>query len=94
MEPGQRWVELTNEGDAPVDMSGYTLQDAGLYLYTFGSVVLAPGATVRVYSGRGTDTPTELYWGLAGEEVWYNDGNAAYLRDPTGAFVDYAFYVP
>jgi micrococcal nuclease len=93
--PNGEWVELTNEGDAPVDMSGYTLQDAGLYLYTFGSVVLAPGATVRVYSGRGTDTTDDLYWGLAGEEVWHNDGNAAaYLRAPAGAFVDYASYVP
>jgi len=86
--PNGEWVELTNEGDAPVDLSGYTLKDEGLHLYTFGAVVLAPGATVRVYSGRGTDTATELHWGLAGEEVWDNDGDTAYLRDPAGMFVD------
>ena len=92
--PNGEWVELTNEGDTAVDMDGYTLRDAGLHTYTFGSVVLAPGATVHVYSGRGTDTPTELYWGLAGEEVWHNDGNTAYLRDPAGAFVDCFSYAP
>ncbi len=92
--PNGEWVELTNEGSEPVDIGGYTLQDSGLHLYTFGSVVLLPGATVRVYSGRGTDTTTELYWGLAGEEIWYNTGNSAYLRDATGMFVDCAFYTP
>ena len=92
--PNGEWVELTNRGDRPVDLSGYMLKDEGLHLYTFGPVTLAPGATVRVYSGRGSDTATELYWGLAGEEVWDNDGDTAYLRDPTGAFVDYFSYTP
>jgi len=90
--PNGEWVELTNEGDVPVDLSGYTLGDEGLHLYAFGAVVLTPGATVRIRSGRGVDTATELYWGLAGEEVWDNDGDTAYLRDPTGAFVDHFSY--
>jgi micrococcal nuclease len=92
--PNGEWVELTNEGSVPVDMDGYTLQNAGLDLYTFGEVVLPPGATVRVYSGRGSDTATELYWGLASEEVWHNDCDTAYLRDPTGLFVDHFSYTP
>ncbi len=92
--PNGEWVELTNKASVPVDMSGYTLQDAGLHLYTFGTIVLLPGATVRIYSGRGIETTTELYWGLAGEEIWYSNGNAAYLRDSTGAFVDYESYIP
>jgi micrococcal nuclease len=92
--PNGEWVELTNEGSAPVDLSGYTLQDAGLYLYTFDEMTLSPGATVRVYSGRGADTAAELYWGLAGEEIWHSDGNTAYLRDPAGLFVDHFAYAP
>ena len=92
--PNGEWVELTNEGDTSVDMRGYTLRDAGLHTYTFGAVVLLPGATVRIYSGRGADTATELYWGLAGEEVWRNDGNTAYLCDSAGTFVDFYSYTP
>ncbi|MCP4535887.1 MAG: nuclease [Chloroflexi bacterium] len=92
--PNGEWVELTNVGNTPVDMSGYTLQDTGLHRYTFGPVVLSPGATVRVYSGRGTDTTTELYWGLANEEIWYSTGNTAYLRDATGTFIDQASCTP
>ena len=92
--PNGEWVELTNEGETPVDLNGYTLKDEGLHLYTFGAVTLAPGATVRVYSGRGSDTPTELYWGLANEAVWNNEGDTAYLRDPAGMFVDCFSYTP
>lgn len=88
MAPNGEWVELTNMGDQPVNLHGYTLKDAGTHLYTFSAVVLAPGATVRIYSGVGTDTATELHWGLAGDAVWNNDGDTAYLYDSAGAFVD------
>ena len=94
VDPNGEWVELTNEGDVPVDLRGYTLADTGPHVYTFGPLVLAPGATVRVRSGRGTDMPTELHWGLAGDAVWNNDGDTAYLRDSTGTFVDSFSYTP
>ena len=92
VNPNGEWVELTNEGDTPLDLSGYRLKDEGLHLYIFGAVTLAPGATVRVYSGRGEDTATALYWGLAGEDVWNNDGDTAYLWDANGLFVDCLSY--
>jgi len=88
VDPNGEWVELTNKGDAPVHLSGYTLKDEGLHLYTFGAVTLAPGATLLVHSGRGSDTSTDLYWGLTGKAVWNNDGDTAYLHTPTGMFVD------
>ena len=94
IDPNGEWVELTNAGDAPLDLEGYTLADEGPHTYTFGPFVLAPGATVRIHTGRGTDTPTERYWGLAGEAVWNNDGDTAYLRDPAGTFVDAYAYTP
>jgi micrococcal nuclease len=94
LAPNGEWVELTNEGDAPVNLSGYTLEDEGPHLYTFGAVVLSPGATVRIYSGRGSDTADELYWGLVGDAVWNNGGDTAYLRDSTGTFVDAFSYTP
>ena len=68
--------------------------ERGADLYTFGTVMLSPGATMCIYSGRGTDTAAESYWGLAGEEIWHNDGHTACLRDSTGAFVDHFSYAP
>lgn len=94
VDPNGEWVELTNEGNAPVDLGGYTLKDEGLHLYTFGAVTLAPGATLLIHSGRGSDTLTDLYWGLANEAVWNNDGDTAYLHTSTGLFVDCFAYTP
>jgi micrococcal nuclease len=92
--PNGEWIELSNAGDAPVDLSGYLLKDAGPHAYVFGPVALAPGARVRIYSGQGTDTERELYWGLVEDAVWNNDGDVAYLYDDTGAFVDSYSYTP
>ena len=94
VDPNGEWVELTNEGDAPVDLGGYTLRDEGTHVYTFGPFTLAPGATVRVRSGRGTDTAADLHWGLADDAVWNNDGDTAYLRDASGTYVDSHSYAP
>jgi endonuclease YncB( thermonuclease family) len=94
LAPNGEWVELTNQGDTPVDLSGYTLRDERSHLYTFGPVVLAPNATLRLHSGRGADTAARLYWGLANDAVWNNDGDTAYLRDAAGTFVDAYTYSP
>ena len=94
LAPNGEWVELTNQGDTPVDLSGYTLSDERAHVYTFSAVVLAPRATLRLHSGRGTDTAAELYWGLANDAVWNNDGDTAYLRDAAGTFVDAYAYSP
>jgi micrococcal nuclease len=94
LAPNGEWVELTNQGDTPVDLSGYTLRDERSHLYTFGPVVLAPNATLRLHSGRGADTAARLYWGLANDAVWNNDGDTAYLRDAAGTFVDAYAYSP
>jgi len=45
------------------------------YAYTFpGGFTLDPGETVTVYTGSGTDTDSELYWG-SGRAVWNNGGD-------------------
>jgi len=92
--PNGEWIELTNQGDSPVDLAGYTLKDQGPHLYTFTDLVLAPGASVRVYSGQGTDSGTERYWGLVNDAVWNNEGDSAYLRDPAGGLVATYTYAP
>ena len=94
LDPNGEWIEITNQGHSAIDLNGYTLTDEGSHVYTFSAVVLAPNATLRLHSGRGTDTAAELYWGLANEAVWNNDGDTAYLRDAAGTFVDAYAYSP
>ncbi len=86
--PNGEWVEIANKGTDVVDMAGFTLKDEGNHLYTFPSVRLAAGQVLKVHSGRGTDSGTTLFWGLAGDAVWDNDGDTAYLRDSQGHLID------
>lgn len=86
--PNGEWIEIANQGSKPVQMAAFTLKDEANHIYTFGEFAVAPGMTFRLYSGQGQDGPTELYWGLNGESIWNNGGDAAFLRDADGNLVD------
>ncbi len=86
--PNGEWVEITNQGETVVNMKGFTLKDEANHIYTFPDVNLAPGASVRLYSGMGQDTEAKLYWGFVGKAVWNNGGDTAFLRDAQGNLVD------
>jgi len=81
------YVVLTNRGDSPVDLSGWVLTDESGARYTFpDGVVLAPGDSVTVRTGSGTDTETDRYWD-AGRPVWNNDGDTVRLLRSDGEVV-------
>lgn len=90
--PNGEWIEITNQGTSPVDLTGYTLKDEANHIYTFGPFRLVAGARVRLRSGQGQDSEEELYWGFVGQSVWNNGGDTAYLRDPQGNLVDVYAY--
>ncbi len=80
------WVEITNKGSSPVSLKGWKIEDEGSkHTYTFPSCTLDSKATVTLYTGEGTDTATELYWGKS--SIWNNDGDTAYLYDDSGKLV-------
>jgi competence protein ComEC len=58
------------------------------HTYTFPSFSLDSGATVTVYTEKGTDSATDLYWKLD-DPIWNNDGDTAYLYDSNGELVSY-----
>ena len=63
------------------------MSDATDKRYTFGpDTTLEPDASVTLYTGSGTDTETERYWGRT-SAVWNNDGDTLTVRDETGAVV-------
>ena len=75
------WVKITNKGSSTVSLGGWKIEDEGSkHTYTFPSYTLDSGSTVTVYTGKGTDSATELYWQL-GSPIWNNDGDTAYLYD-------------
>jgi competence protein ComEC len=82
------WVQLTNKGDEPVLISGWTLSDKSQNaLYTFPAIFLVPGESVTVFSGTGTINTTAVFMGKT-EPVWGNSGDRAILKDGRGTLID------
>jgi LysM repeat protein len=82
----QEAVVLFNEG-LPVRLDGWTLSSKDGKQYTFPSLFLGAAGSVRVHTGPGQDSSTDLYWGQA-EAVWAAPGTVVTLRDNTGKVVD------
>ncbi len=85
--PNGEFVVLKNEGNAAVNLKGWYLKDEQGHKYVFPDFVLHPGDTVKIHSGSGVDTKTDLYWGY-GRAIWNNNGDTAYLYDSSGRLVD------
>jgi LysM repeat protein len=77
-------VILTNLS-GQVNMAGWTMTDGEGNQFTFPSLSLLSKGEVIVHTGRGTNTPTDLYWGQT-EPRWAS-GKVAYLRDPSGKLI-------
>jgi len=91
----EEYVCFQHVGGAPVDMTGWHVKDVQNHKYTFPSFTLALGAQVRLHTGSGTDTSTDLYWGL-GKGVWNNlwhGGDTVFLYDDAWVPKDQYTYV-
>lgn len=84
----QEYVKITNKGTKAVSMKGWKVTDKGKkHTYSFpSSYTLKAKTTVTLYTGKGKNTPTKLYWGQ-GWYVWNNDGDTAYLYNAQGKLV-------
>ncbi|MFF3457001.1 lamin tail domain-containing protein [Streptomyces sp. NPDC002730] len=80
------WVDITNNTRRSVDLDGWTLRDADGNRYRFHDVRLPGRATVRIHTGAGRDTRTDLYQGRR-TYVW-DRSDTATLRDDRGRTVD------
>ncbi|MGW3738873.1 lamin tail domain-containing protein [Streptomyces sp. NPDC005148] len=81
------WVELTNNSRRAVNLDGWTLRDEDGHRYRFDDVRLAGRATVRIHTGIGRDTRTDLYQDRR-NYVWDTRSDTATLRDDRGRTVD------
>jgi len=73
---------ITNRGQ-PVNLEGWTLSDRHDNVYTFPGILLwSNNASVRVHTGLGENTATDLYWKLD-RSVW-ETGDKATLADKNG----------
>ncbi|MDQ1024817.1 hypothetical protein QF035_002399 [Streptomyces umbrinus] len=79
--------ELTNTTRRAVNLDCWTLKDEDGRTYTFNHYRLDGRATVRIYTGRGRDTDTDLYQDRR-HYVWDNRSDTATLRNDRGRFID------
>ncbi|OPY53423.1 MAG: Intermediate filament tail domain protein [Methanosaeta sp. PtaU1.Bin060] len=80
------WVKIANDGGTDESLDGWTLMDQQNHTYTFKGFTLAAGSSVKVHTGEGNDSMTDLYWGRS-SSVWNNDGDVAVLKDAAGNVV-------
>ncbi|WP_328535297.1 lamin tail domain-containing protein [Streptomyces sp. NBC_00344] len=80
------WVEITNNSRRSVDLDGWTLRDRDGNRYRFDDVRLGGRSSIRIHTGFGRDTRTDLYQDRH-HQVW-NNHDAATLRDAHGRTVD------
>ncbi|WEP00103.1 lamin tail domain-containing protein [Streptomyces sp. FXJ1.172] len=83
----KEWVDVTNGSRRVVNLDHWTLSDPNGHTYTFHHVRLAGGATVRVHTGVGKDTRTDLYQDRR-MRVWDRNADIATLRNDRGRVVD------
>jgi Lamin Tail Domain len=74
------YVTVKNTSSTTRSLTGYTVRDKVNHVYKFGTFSLGGGKWVRIHTGKGTDTSTDLYWGRSWY-VWNNTGDKAYLRN-------------
>jgi uncharacterized repeat protein (TIGR01451 family) len=87
--PNNEFVELTLDRrfatSGTFDLTGFRLLNNNGDAFNFpGGFILRDGSPVKVYSGSGVNTNTELYWGQ-GQGMWDNMGDCARRFNPSGA---------
>jgi P pilus assembly chaperone PapD len=78
----QEYIVIRNSGSHRVTMTGWVLHDVprsgSTNKFVFPSFKLRPGKTVRVHTGSGSNTSTDLYWGSS-VYIWGDDSDTATL---------------
>ncbi|MCA1832615.1 MAG: lamin tail domain-containing protein [Actinomycetota bacterium] len=84
------YVVLQNPAPFALSLKGWAIKDGQGHTYRFGSVSLASGKTIRLYTSRGRNTADALHWGLS-SGVWDNGGDTLTIADPSGVAVRCSF---
>jgi len=87
----KEFVVVRNTGATEVALIGWTLRDRSGNTFTFPEFTLSAGASVKIHTGSGAGTITDLYWG-SNRYVWNNRGDRATLRDAEGVKQDTCRY--
>ncbi|SHH00479.1 lamin tail domain-containing protein [Halobaculum gomorrense] len=83
----EEFLTFANAGDGDLDLSGWRVEDAAGHNYTVPEGTTLPaGGRLRLRTGQGTDTDTDLYW-ESGAPIWNDTGDTISVFDADGALV-------
>ncbi len=77
------WVKISNQGNIPVNMSAWTINDTlskPRTVFIFPEFILQPGGSVYILKGYGDNNQTHLHRNNS-RNIWNNDGDTAVLLD-------------
>jgi hypothetical protein len=81
------WVRITNSTGSRKTLTGWTLRDASSHVFKFPTTTLKAGASLRVHTGKGTNTAADKYQQRSWY-VWNNTGDKATLKNTAGTTID------
>jgi hypothetical protein len=79
--PEDKYVQVTNEAVGEWDMTGWTLESAGVATFVFPELVLNASTSIKVHEGMGAGTATDIYTNST-EPLWID--NIVTLKDAAG----------
>jgi hypothetical protein len=82
------WIVLKNKDTTTVNLTGWKVKNFNYKnTYTIPVFVLAPEASVKIHTGKGFNTETDLYMGRT-EEFWNNNVDVITIFDADWQQVD------
>ena len=76
------YVEILNQGEGAVDLTGWQLMDENENHFDFPTMILDSGGSLTIHSKPGQNTVIELYW-QAEKPIW-QAGETVRLLDHEG----------
>lgn len=84
------YIVIRNYSTVRVRMRGWVLHDVPrlgtVNRFVFPTFTLRPGKVVRIHTGTGANTRTDLYWGKT-TYVWGDDSDTATLQNRAGTIM-------
>lgn len=94
-QKNDEWLQLINTCSEGTSLKGFLVKDSSASnSYTFKDASISAKAKVKLHSGCGTDTTTDIYWKCPEMRnfVWNNTGDHVYLYDSTGKLISEVGY--
>ncbi|AZS84787.1 lamin tail domain-containing protein [Streptomyces griseoviridis] len=81
------WVQIKNTSRSAITLKGWVLKDASNHRYTFKNIKIGAGKTLKVRTGKGSDTASNTFQNRAAY-VWNNTSDTATLLKASGGKAD------